>query len=270
MLQADLIRIKEHFSRYVAGFYDMDPEGLRNIRLKEEHTLKVAAVMDSLTEGEEMTEQQRLVAAACAICHDLGRFPQYRRWRTFRDSESDNHARLSVEVIREERFLDGLSADEQEIVEEAVRFHNLFTLPEQSFSSKGTFIRLIRDADKLDIWRVFLEYFHLPEEERASAAGLGLPDLPEVTPPCLGALAAGTIVRLDQARVLNDFKLLQISWVYDLNFVTSYHLLLEQRFLEQVAETLPDTKEVREAVKAAFDHAGRIASNIDRRRHARC
>ena len=44
---------------------------------------------------------------------------------------------------------------------------------------KITFLQLIRDADKLDIWRIFSEYYESSKHDRASAAGLGLPDLPE-------------------------------------------------------------------------------------------
>ncbi len=263
----DLLTLKERFTRYVAGFLDMDAEGVRNIRLKEEHTLRVAEVMGKLVEGEGLPEQERLLAAACALCHDLGRFPQYCRWRTFRDSDSDNHARLSVEVIREERLLEQLNLEEQALIEEAVRFHNLFALPDRHASPHGRFIRLLRDADKLDIWRVFLEYYRLPEQERASAVGLGFPDLPEVTPACLEALAEGRIVKLEHARVLNDFKLLQISWVYDLNFATSYRLLLEQGYLDLLAATLPDRPVIHAAVAVAINHAKQMACT-DRRGHA--
>ena len=171
--------------------------------------------------GEGLNEAETLLALSTALLHDVGRFPQYRRWRTFRDSESDNHARLSLEVIRNEGLLNHLAAEEVLLIEEAVRFHNLLELPERIASPTDRYIRLIRDADKLDIWRVFLDYYQTPETERASAVGLGFPDLPEVTPACLAALAEGRIVKLEQARVLNDFKLLQISWVYDLNYVTA-------------------------------------------------
>lgn len=263
----DLLTLKERFTRYVAGFLDMDAEGVRNIRLKEEHTLRVAEVMEKLVEGEGLPEQECLIASASALCHDLGRFPQYRRWRTFRDSDSDNHARLSVEVIRDERLLDHLAPEEQLLIEEAVRFHNLLALPERHASPHDRFIRLLRDADKLDIWRVFLEYYRLPEQERASAVGLGFPDLPEVTPVCLESLAEGRIVRLEQARVLNDFKLLQISWVYDLNFATSYRLLLEQGYLDLLGATLPDSPAIHAAVAIAVNHAGQMAFT-DRRGHA--
>jgi hypothetical protein len=256
MKSADYSCFQEWFSRYVATFGDLDPEGLRNIRLKEDHTLRVVECMEALATGEGLDEVETLIARTVALLHDVGRFPQYRRWRTFRDSESDNHARLSLEVIHSEKVLDRLSDGERLLIEEAVRFHNLLALPEQVASPTDRFIRLIRDADKLDIWRVFLEYYTLPEAERASAVGLGFPDLPEVTPACLDALAGGMIVRLDQARVLNDFKLLQISWVYDLNFATTRRLLLERSYLTQLAVTLPDDPQVQRAVELAVASLG--------------
>lgn len=252
MQPADLHRLQQWFNRYVATFEDLDPEGLRNIHLKQHHTLQVVACMEALAAGEGLDEADTLLATAVALLHDVGRFPQYRRWRTFRDSESDNHARLSVEVIRSEALLDHLPAEERLLIEEAVRFHNLLELPDQISSPTDRFIRLIRDADKLDIWRVFLEYYQLPEEERASAVGLGFPDLPEVTPACLAALSEGRIVKLEQARVLNDFKLLQISWVYDLNWATTRRLLLEREYLPKLAATLPDTPQVQQAVGRAL------------------
>jgi hypothetical protein len=259
MTAADLQQLQQWFTDYVATFKDLDPEGLRNILLKEDHTLHVVACMEELAAGEGLDERASLIAGTVALLHDVGRFPQYRRWRTFRDSDSDNHARLSLEVLRSERLLEHLPADERMLIEEAVRFHNLLALPEQFESSTDCYIKLIRDADKLDIWRVFLDYYQLPEEQQASAVGLGFPDLPEVTPDCLDALSAGTIVRLDQARVLNDFKLLQISWVYDLNFATTRRLLLEREYLPKLAATLPDTLPVTMAVRRALSELAMLS-----------
>lgn len=252
MQQQHLLQLHQWFQGYVESFGDLSAEDLRNIHLKHDHTLRVMACMDKLTAGEALPENQRLLAAAIALLHDVGRFLQYRRWRTFRDSESENHARLSCEVIRSEALLKDLPVDEQLLIEEAVRFHNLLHLPDNFQSPTNLFMRLIRDADKLDIWHVFLEYYHQPPEQQASAVGLGFPDLPTVTPACLEALLAGQVVKLDQARVLNDFKLLQLSWVYDLQFDTTRKLLLKRNYIPQLAATLPDQPEIRQAVQKAI------------------
>src|SRR5690349_8785930 len=129
MEQSQLDRLKRWFEDYVRSYGDMNAEDNRNIELKIEHTGKVVEAMDILTAGEGLSPEDTRTAAAVALLHDVGRFMQYRRWHTFRDSESTNHARLSIEVIRQEKLLDELPAAERLVIEEAVRFHNLLNLP---------------------------------------------------------------------------------------------------------------------------------------------
>jgi hypothetical protein len=258
--QADLEQIQAWFDGYLNGYLDLDPEGLKNIRLKQEHTAKVVEVMGLLAVGERLTASETCLARAVALLHDVGRFPQYRRWRTFRDSESDNHARLGLEVIRQQQVLQRLGPEDQLLIEEAVRFHNLLAVPSQFKSPTDRYIRLIRDADKLDIWRVFEEYFQQPPAERASAVGLGLPDqADEITAECLAALQAGEVVRLDTVRVLNDFILLQISWAYDLNVPSAFRLLQQRCYLTKLAALLPPAAGLDEAIHRAVQHVRLMA-----------
>ncbi len=257
MEQRCLDRLENWFQGFVEPYLETDPEGRENIRLKVEHTRRVCRVMELLTQGENLSLPDRILAAAVALLHDVGRFPQYRRWRTFRDSLSDNHARLALEVIREQSLLAGLTPEERALIEEAVRFHNLAGLPSRMHSPTDLFLRLIRDADKLDIWRVFLDLFAVPPQERASAALLGLPERPGVSPACLAQLAQGRIVRLETVECVNDYKLLLVSWCFDLNFVTSHRLLRERDYLPHLAAELPDDPGVRAAVAAALEYVDR-------------
>lgn len=262
MVQTQLDSLHTWFDSYVQTYNDIDEEGFRNILLKVEHTRKVCGIMALLAEGEGLSGDETLVAGAVALLHDVGRFPQFRRWRTFRDSDSDNHARLGIEVIREQGVLDRLPAADRTLIEEAVRFHNLLALPLRFQSPTSQYIRLIRDADKLDIWRVFLEYFRQPDDQRPSAVTLGFPDLPGVSPACVRELAAGRVIRLEDVRVLNDFKLLQISWVYDLNFRTSYSLLKQRGHIPALATTIPPDEAARQAVTLAIAAIDRNAQMI--------
>jgi hypothetical protein len=257
MEQTRLDALQGWFDSYVQTYNDIDEEGFRNILLKVEHTRMVCGIMAELAAGEGLTAEEARIAQAVALLHDVGRFPQFRRWRTFRDSDSDNHARLGIEVIREQGLLEGLPVVECTLIEEAVRFHNLLALPERFRSTTSLFIRLIRDADKLDIWRVFYDYFRQPDDLRPSAVTLGFPDLPRVTPACVAELAAGRIINLEHAQVLNDFKLLQISWVYDLNFRTSYQLLLERGHIPALAATIVPDEAAGRAVALAVATAER-------------
>ncbi|MDD2367474.1 MAG: HD domain-containing protein [Desulfuromonadaceae bacterium] len=242
------------FDKYVEPFLETDDEGKKNIQLKIEHTRKVCDVMELLSSGEKLSENQSFIAYAVALFHDLGRFQQYKRWRTFLDRDSDNHARLAVDIMHEENVLSEIDQTEQLLIEEAVRFHNLLTPPAVIRSNTRLYINLIRDADKLDIWRVFSELLEMPPEERASAATLGLPDLPDAaSDECIKALDSGSIVRLDTIKCVNDFKLLQISWSYDLTYTTSRKLLRERSYIERLARALPERADIRRAVAKAIN-----------------
>lgn len=242
------------FDGYVEPFLETDEEGKKNIQLKIEHTRKVCAAMALLADGEGLSANETLIAAAVALLHDVGRFSQYKRWRTFLDSSSDNHARLAIEVMREENVLSGIKRGEQILIEEAVRFHNMLAPPATVQSPSRLYINLIRDADKIDIWRVFVDLLALPPEERASAALLGLPDLPEsVTDACIRSLDSASIVRLDTINCFNDFKLLQISWIYDLTFPTSRRILKQRGYIETLAASLPDRDDIKKAVAKAVN-----------------
>jgi HD domain len=258
--QQDLQNIRDWFNSFVKTFHNMDEEGLQNILLKEEHTAKVVESMEQIATSEGLNSEEINIASAVALLHDVGRFPQYRRWRTFRDRDSDNHARLSVDTIRAHKVIDHFPQELRLLIEEAIRFHNLLALPARVRSKTDLYIRLIRDADKLDIWRVFMEYYSKPEAERPSAVGLGLADLPLVSKPCVEALAAGKIVTLDTVKVLNDFKLLQISWAYDLNFSSSYRLLEQRQYIQKLAATLPATPDLAAAVETAVAHTTKMSS----------
>ncbi|MBT0653522.1 HD domain-containing protein [Geomobilimonas luticola] len=252
MEPAALSSLRDWFSRYCRTFYVDDADAQRNILLKEEHTHRVCANMELLVESLGLDEGGRRLAMAVALFHDVGRFEQYRRYGTFSDAASVNHAALGARVLTEERVLDTLPTADQSLIIRAVALHNAFVLPTDLDGTTDLHLRLIRDADKLDIWRVFLDYYRAPENERASAVSLGFADRPECSAPVLDSLREGKMVNLSQLATLNDFKLLQLSWVHDLNFPASFRLAWEQGYLAGIAATLPPIPEVREAAEAVL------------------
>jgi hypothetical protein len=246
MKQDDLNSLKAWFADYCASFYTSDIEDRKNILLKERHTFDVCRNIAEIAKGLLLDENSMLLAETVALFHDIGRFPQYAEYKTFRDGISVNHGMLGSRVLVEKDVLKVLSSKEQEVVIKSVKFHNAFSVPRNEKEEVVFFTRLVRDADKLDIWRVFLEYFDSPAEERASAVGLGLPDSPGYSEEVLATLYERRIVTLSSLKTLNDFKLLQLSWIFDLNFRSSFELLFERRYIDRMLSHLPETDAIRE------------------------
>ncbi len=260
MTPDQLSRIEAWFSDYVAGFYTGDAETDANIGLKEIHTRRVRENMAAIAEALEQSPADRRLADAMALLHDIGRFEQYRVYRTFLDLASENHALLGIRVLARHRPLKVLAPDDRRRILRSIAFHNAAAPPADEDEQGLTFMRMLRDADKLDIWRVVTDYYRNGASSSASAVGLGLPDTPDCSETVVETLAAGRFVRISDVRTLNDFKLLQISWVYDINYPRSFAMLAERGYLRAIADTLPPAPTVEKAVEQAIDYARAAAA----------
>jgi len=255
MTQNDLQFFRDWFSGFCKSFYVEDTMEQKNISLKEDHTRYVCENIVSIANSEGMEAETVITAETIALFHDVGRFPQYAEYRTFRDSVSVNHGLLGANTLIEKKVLDRLSGRERDIIIDTVKFHNAFSIADITDADKILFLKLIRDADKLDIWRVFIDYYERPDEERPEAVSLGLPDVPSYSPEIIEPIMNRRIVSLSKLNTLNDFKLLQLSWVYDLNFATSCRLLIERDYISRIAATLPQTDEIQKTVAHVRSYA---------------
>lgn len=259
MKKSELIHLKNWFADYVSGYYTADSEYNRAIRLKEEHTKRVCDNIVMLGKSLGISEQEMLLAETMALLHDIGRFKQYAVYGTFKDMDSENHARLGLQQIETHKILNVFSKYEKRLITKAVAYHNVAVLPNVEDKKILFFMRLLRDADKLDIWKVVIDYYHEREKNPSTTIELGLADEPECSPQVLQTLKECKIVRINDLKTLNDFKLLMIGWAFDLNFAPSFQALQSHKYLEQLASTLPQSKEVKKAVKQAQDHVIRCS-----------
>jgi HD superfamily phosphohydrolase YqeK len=250
MQGSDLVKFKDWFSWYSGSFHTGNAGDDKNLDLKIRHTFLVCENAVRIARDEQLDEFDLLLAETSALFHDLGRFLQYSMHRTFRDSISVNHGRLGAGILEEKKILSAIPPDEQKLIINTVQFHNAFEIPPFEDQRKILFLRLIRDADKLDIWRVFSEYFASPGDEQASAAGLGLPDSPGYSEAVLSCLYDRSLASMSDLRTLNDFKLMQLSWVYGLHFRESFRIMSERELISGIASTLPQTPEIKGALES--------------------
>jgi hypothetical protein len=253
MHDGKLCELEEWFTDYCRTFENDDESAVRNYTLKELHTAKVRANIRLLAEAAGLSGDRLDLAEMVGLLHDVGRFEQYRNYRTFQDSKSENHAALSVKVIRDNRLLEGLTKEEAAIILQAVGLHNAFKIPASVTGEQRLFLNLIRDADKLDIWRVFVDQSSLPDNEQASAANLDFPDLPDCSPEVLETIGRRQMVELSLLRTVNDFRLLQLSWVFDLHFPDSFRLARERGDLARLAAKLPYSPSVERSLRTVWD-----------------
>jgi putative nucleotidyltransferase with HDIG domain len=259
MAHPELERLKSWFAAYASGFYTGDPKHDRVFRLKQNHTVRVAMVIRRIGRSLGLDPEELRVAETAALLHDVGRFRQYATYRTFRDQSSENHARIGLRLINRNRLLTGFSPAQRAHIARAVAFHNTAQPPALSDPGSRLFLKLLRDADKLDILNIVIGHYIGRAHQPGAFNGLALTHGDRCSPRVLTALRESRFVHLEEVRTLNDVKLLYISWVFDLNFPASFREMRKGRYIERLSASMPATTDVLECVRMAREHLCRQA-----------
>jgi hypothetical protein len=69
----------------------------------------------------------------------------------------------------------------------------------------------------------------------------------EYSEEILSCIHRKQMVSLSKVKTLNDFKLMQLSWIFDLNFKTSFRLLLERNYIDRIISQLPQEEDMNRA-----------------------
>lgn len=224
----ELQSLYQWLEKYIHTYYTDDKFVMERILLKEVHSRRVAESIVELANQEKLTERQQFLAEVIGMFHDIARFQQVTEYRTFVDADSFDHGTVGAEILIETGVLQNLSATEQDTVVFAVTNHNKMLIPPTSPENE-LFAKLIRDADKLDIFRI------LPpiQADHNYASKL------------IEQLKTGGVLSYTDVKSVADKRLIRLSWFYDINFDWTLRLLVEEGHLDRQLAALPDNQDTR-------------------------
>jgi HD superfamily phosphodiesterase len=233
-IQCDLVR--KIFQSYSSRFKSEDPLYNKYIELKRFHTARVCENILDIGSSLQMDREHLNFVEILAWLHDIGRFEQYRKYRTFDDSVSENHAILGLRVIEQEKILEGFSSEQKEILSSSILNHNTRSIPENEPSKIDFYSRILRDADKLDIWRISIEMnitYKLLDEV--------LSETYVVPNDFIQSFQNRQTIKMSQASTLYNNTLFKLSWIYDLNFKRSFELFNESNIGQKLLDKIPQS-----------------------------
>ena len=243
----DRRRARQAFAAYAARYDADDPK----VKLKIDHTYRVAALCERIAASLDLPPAERDLAWLCGLLHDIGRFEQLRRYGTFNDAQSIDHAAMSARVLFEEghiaEYLDDRTQDET--LRTAVAQHSVYRLPDGLDARTLQFCQILRDADKVDILRVNVE---TPMEEIYNVSTEALQQSP-VSPAVLQAFYEHHCVLRSLKRYPADNVVGHASLVFELCYPESLRAVAEQGWLWKLLDrpfTDPDTARAMDALRA--------------------
>lgn len=239
MTTSFLLQLNQFYHAYVSSFF---VEGKLPVMmdLKLHHTLHVVDNATRIAQGENWGENLSLLGQAAALLHDTGRYSQLKEFGTFRDQDSIDHAVRSYDIVLKKGWLNPLPSFEQTVILTAVRLHNQKTVEldpavsvERERDTLYKICHLVRDADKLDIFRVLEESVGKKDLEKHPEIAWGLPVFQDPNPEVIQCICSGEPVDYSMIHSLADFVLVQVGWMMNgLYYATSRVLTVERHHLE--------------------------------------
>lgn len=248
----DIEKASRVFKEYVKP-YDMNNG---KIAIKVKHTYKTVDVAKKIAEELGLSEEQVLLSELIALLHDIGRFEQLRIYDTFRDKDSIDHAELGIKILFDDglirKFIEVSKYDE--IIYKAIKNHNKFKIEEGLTEEEMLQARIIRDADKTDIFRVFVE-------DIETNKGV-LYNYKEVSKQILSPKIMSDYEHYKQSNRDNftrdiDNYINIIAFIFDYNFITGLKIIKENNYIERIMKPICICEDTKEQMQKIIDIANK-------------
>lgn len=251
------------FAEYVRNYDPSDEK----IKLKIDHTYRVAGLCQRIAESLGLSEPDVDIAWLLGMLHDIGRFEQIRRFGTFNDAQSVDHAEFGADLLFREglirKFAEGYyeecelarSGNEEAeqiiknnehhnkdtgLLEMAIRQHNKYRVKEDLTERQRMFCDILRDADKVDIFKVNADIpmeiiYDVTTEELKNGI---------ITKEVLESFYKKETVLKSVRRSAVDHIVGHISLLFELVYKESYRQAKEQGYVYKLLDFKSDVPEV--------------------------
>ncbi len=265
MIAINRQKVMETFAEYTSHYNDQDPK----IKLKIDHTYRVAEISERIALWLKLPQEDVDLAWLIGMLHDIGRFEQLRRFGTFSDAQSIDHAQFGVELLYQEGLLKtylpeegslqelpetgnqqdspekeekveiqtevnvntlSIGKNEREIIRTAIWNHSAYRIEEGLDERTELFCHIIRDADKIDILKVNHD---VPIEDIYNVTTEELRQS-QVTPEVMEAFFEKHAVLRSLKKTPVDNIVGHSALVFELVYPVSYEIVQEQGYLEKI------------------------------------
>ena len=147
------------------SMYNVTKEETREMCVRKRvHTHAVAENSRQIAGAWGLNEYDRDMAWVIGELHDFARFGQAVVTGTFRDSNQYDHAAMAVRLLFKHGMIEDIipgyhdiSEEDRLVMEKAVYYHSVLRLPDNLSKREKIFCDIIREADRVDIFRIVVE-----------------------------------------------------------------------------------------------------------------
>lgn len=231
----DLNKARIAFKKYINSFDNKDDPGFN---LKVVHTYHVVdnAIMISKKLG--LSEEDIDLAALIAILHDIGRFDELKNLKKF-DGVGNDHAMFASKILFEDNLITNFIDTDKynNIIKKAIENHNKKQIEDGLSDRELLHAKIIRDADKLDNYRV-------KQEEKIENIFPGIVKSQEelenslISDNVYNSVMKEECVDIRDRKYPLDYWVCVLAFTFDLYFKESLLIVKENNYIDILVDRL--------------------------------
>lgn len=222
----DMIEAKKAFKEYVKKYNPEDEK----IKIKIVHIEKVAENSKRIAQNLGLSQEDVELAELIGLLHDIGRFEQVRLYHTFVDKDSINHGKYGAKILFEDGLIRNFIKDNKfdKIIKLAIVNHNRADIEEDLTERERLHAKIIRDADKTDIFRILIS-----GDKKAIWEKADLSD-DKISDEIYREFVEDKRINYKERKTSADILVSHFNYVYDLNFPETRKIIRDNKYIDKL------------------------------------
>ena len=223
----DFIKAKNAFSEYLKQ-YDVS-DG--SIKMKIKHTYEVIYKSEYIAKALGLEKEDIELAKLIALLHDIGRFEQIKETKDFSDNKSFDHADYGAYILFNKGFIRNFIEDHRydEIIKTAIINHNKYQIQSGLNDKVLLHCKIIRDADKLDIFYEMINIFY--QEKEIENINYSIVD-----DEILSKIYEKKTINRNYFKKKGKLQemIILLAFLFDINYQASFEIIWNEKYINQL------------------------------------
>lgn len=231
----DIEKLKNNFRKHVEKYNIND----KNIKL--EHSYRVMELSIKIGEYYNLSDKEIEIVTLVGLLHDYAKFEQWDKFGTYDDIDSIDHAELALErLFDDNEILDYCdNIDYYDEIYDAIKYHNKYSYPSYLSDENKLFCKIIRDADKLDIFYLLgTDDYKIGEDNK------------EISDDIKNKFFDNLLVDRNDVKSDSDNLVLGLAMVFDLEFDYSFKYIKDNNLIDRIYNNIDN----KDKFKLYFEH----------------
>lgn len=222
----DMEQAQKAFKEYVRNYNPEDEK----IKIKIAHIERVAENSKRIAENLNLSQEDIELAELIGLLHDIGRFEQVRLYHTFVDKDSINHGEYGAKVLFEDGLIRKFIKDDKfdRIIKLAIVNHNRADIEEGLTEREKLHAKIIRDADKTDIFTILIS-----GDKKAIWEKADLSD-DKISDEIYREFVEDKRINYKERKTSADILVSHFNYVYDLNFPETRKIIRDNKYIDKL------------------------------------